>query len=116
MTLFESIGGAAAVEAAVQDFYRRVLADPDLAAFFEGTDMKVMRAHQRAFLTAALGGPSAYTGRSLAVAHEGRGITDHHFDAVAGHLQATLAHLGVPNDLQTEIISAVAPLRADVVD
>lgn len=39
MSLFEEIGGRAAVNAAVDLFYTKVFADPLLTSFFEGTDM-----------------------------------------------------------------------------
>jgi NTE family protein len=57
MSIYDSIGGAAAVRAAVDDFYDRVLADPELAPFFDGTDMRRLKAHQRSFVAAAIGGP-----------------------------------------------------------
>lgn len=41
MSLFEEIGGHAAVNAAVDLFYTKVFADPLLTSFFEGTDMQI---------------------------------------------------------------------------
>ncbi len=98
-SLFERLGGAPAVSAAVDVFYDKVLADPLLAPYFEGLDMMRQKGHQRAMLTAAFGGPNAYAGRDLTSAHAGiveRGVGDAHFDAVVGHLAATLVELGVP--------------------
>lgn len=34
----------------------------------------------------AMGGPKAYTGRSMKATHAGMGITQAQFDALAGHL------------------------------
>ena len=45
-SLFARIGGAAAVCATVDVFYRRVLDDPLLAPFFQGVDMAKQRAKQ----------------------------------------------------------------------
>ncbi|GAB7046931.1 truncated hemoglobin [Catenuloplanes indicus] len=53
MTLYESIGGEAAVGAAVDEFYRRVVNDPDLAGCFAGAGLARLTAHQRAFIAAA---------------------------------------------------------------
>jgi hypothetical protein len=39
-TLYEKLGGEAAVEAAVSVFYGKIMADPLLVPFFEGVDMK----------------------------------------------------------------------------
>jgi hemoglobin len=114
-TIYDTIGGPAAVSAAVTQFYQRVLADPELAPFFAGTDMTRLESHQRAFIAAALGGPQLYAGRSMAAAHAGRGIPDTAFDAVVGHLGATLIDLGVPAETVGVIAGTLAPLRADIV-
>ncbi len=116
-SLFDRIGGVAAVDAAVELFYRKVLADPLLRPFFDGVDMKRQRAQQKAFLTYAFGGPNKYTGQDLRRAHAGlvaRGLADSHFNAVAGHLQATLRELGVPQDLQGEVMSIAASTHDEV--
>lgn len=115
-SLYDQLGGEPAVRQAVSRFYRRVLADPGLAAAFEGVDVERLEAHQVAFFTMALGGPNAYSGRSMAAAHKGRGITDTQFDLVAGHLAAVLEELGVDADAIGTVISTVATLRPDVVE
>jgi hemoglobin len=55
-SVYDEIGGADSVSAAVQHFYEKVLADPTLASYFEGIDVPKLKAHQRAFIAAALGG------------------------------------------------------------
>jgi truncated hemoglobin YjbI len=94
--LFERIGGAPAVAAAAELFYRKVLADPALSSYFDDVDMDRQVAKQAAFLTMALGGPHAYTGRDLRVAHAPlAGLTDEHVDLVIVYLAQTLGELGV---------------------
>jgi|SoiMethySBSTD1v2_1073268.scaffolds.fasta_scaffold4390079_1 hemoglobin len=115
-TLFDAIGGDPAIAAAVEAFYRRVLADPALAPFFADTNVDRLQAHQRAFLTLALRGSGTYNGRTMRAAHADRGITDADFDRVAMHLGATLAALDVPAELIEQIIGGIAPLRPDIVD
>jgi hemoglobin len=115
VSIYDRIGGASAVRAAVDDFYARVLADPRLAPFFSGTDMNRLKAHQRSFIAAAIGGPEVFSGRDMASAHAGLGIADADFDAVVGHLVGTLSGLGVPADVTGQIGSALAPLRPDIV-
>jgi len=115
MSSYESIGGESAVRAAVDDFYARLLADRQLAAFFTGTDLRRLKAHQRAFIAAAVGGPDIFAGRDMASAHAGLGIGDVDFDAVVGHLVGTLTGLGVPEDTIEQIGGALAPLRDDIV-
>jgi len=113
--IFDAIGGEAAIDAAVELLYARILADAELAPFFERVPLGRQKVQMRAFLTAALGGPDAYRGRDMATAHRRHAITDHHFDLVAGHLIATLGELGVDERLTGDIVAVVAPLRSDVV-
>ena len=115
MSIYDSIGGGPAVRAAVDDFYARVLADAQLASFFAGVDLQHLKAHQRAFIAAAIGGSEIYGGRDMAVAHAGLAITDADFDAVVRHLVDTLAGLGVPEETIGQIGGALAPLRGDIV-
>jgi hemoglobin len=116
-SLYERIGGAPAVEAAVDLFYRRVLSDPAISRFFDDTDMDAQRAKQKSFLTMAFGGPNGYTGKDLHTAHAKlvkQGLNDSHFDAVAKHLKATLEELGVKPNLVAEVLAIAGSTRNDV--
>ena len=116
-SLFERLGGEAAVTAAVTEFYARVLADPLLAPFFAGISTSALIQKQIAFMMMAFGGPHRYTGRDLAAAHAplvARGLGDPHFDAVAGHLAGTLDDLGISADLRDEALTIVATTRSAV--
>ena len=119
-TLYEQIGGKPAVEAAVDLFYRKILADPSLKPFFDGVDMAKQRNHQKAFLTYAFGGLPNYPGRNMREAHktmvQEKGMTDSHFNAVAKHLEATLQELGVPADLVAEVMAIAASTRDEVLN
>ena len=50
MSVYEKIGGAPAVDAAVDIFYRKVLADDRINEFFDTVDMEGQHAKQKAFL------------------------------------------------------------------
>ena len=116
-SLYERLGGSAAIEAAVALFYDKVLKDPILKGFFEKVDKARLRRSQIAFMTMAFGGPHKYTGQKLRAAHAPlvkNGLSNKHFDAVAGHLVATLKELGVKQDLIDEAVGIVATTRGDV--
>ncbi len=118
-SLYEQVGGAAAVDAAVDLFYRKVLADPQVSDFFDTTNMDEQRTKQKAFLTMVFGGPNDYTGKDLRTAHAAlvdNGLNDSHFDAVAGHLQATLDELSVDGAVSAQIMAAAGGTREDVLN
>ncbi|KRC53544.1 MULTISPECIES: group I truncated hemoglobin [unclassified Nocardioides] len=115
MSAYDGIGGAGAVKAAVAVFYQRVLDDPDLRAWFDGIDLARLKAHQRAFLSHALGGPDLFAGRSMSEAHAGLAITDGAFDAVVEHLAMTLHDLGVSADQLVGVRATIEGLRDEVV-
>jgi hemoglobin len=115
VSIYQAIGGRAAVTAAVDGFYQRLLADPELNGFFPGGVAPRHRAYLITILGEALGGPERYRGPDLAKAHGGLGITDADFDRTAGHLAATLDSLGVPGYLTDQIVGIVAGLRPAVV-
>jgi|GEM_PF-55198 len=116
-SLYERLGGQGAVDAAVDKFYRRVLADDRINRFFEGVDMDKQAAKQKAFLTMVFGGPNSYTGEDMRKGHAHlvkKGLDDSHFDAVVEDLGATLAEMGVPNELIAEVAALAETTRADV--
>ena len=113
-TIYDRIGGHEAIEAVVEDFYVRVLADDQLGGFFAGTNMNRLKGKQVEFFADVLGGPEPYTGAPMKQVHQGRGITMHHFSLVAGHLSDALAAAGVPSGTVVEILSAIAPLAPDI--
>jgi len=118
-TLFEKIGGEGAVNAAVDIFYKKVLSDDSISHFFETTDMVAQHAKQKAFLTMAFGGPNDYTGADMRAAHAPlveKGLNEDHFNAVAGHLQATLEELNVPTELINEVMSIAGSTKDDVLN
>lgn len=116
-SLYERLGGEAAMEAAVGNFYARLLADPNVAPFFDATDMERQKRKQKMFLTMAVGGPPRYDGKTMRHAHEHlleKGLDDPHVDAVERHLDDTLIELGVPEAERREVIALVDGLRDDV--
>jgi hemoglobin len=113
-SIYSRIGGYEAIEGVVEDFYDRVLADDELSGFFTGTNMGRLKGKQAEFFAAALGGPESYTGPPMKQVHQGRGIAMHHFDLVAQHLVAALHAAGVPPNVVTQIIAAIAPLGPEI--
>ncbi len=116
-SLFEQLGGEAAVDAAVDVFYRKVLSDDRISRFFDTTDMEAQAAKQKVFLTMAFGGPNHYTGKDMREAHAHlveQGLDDSHFDAVIENLAGSLKELKVPDDLIEQAGAIAEGTRSDV--
>lgn len=116
-SLYERLGGEKAVNAAVELFYRKVLADGRIARFFDGVDMDDQIAKQKSFLTMAFGGPNKYTGLDMRNAHKrlvAMGLNDSHVDAVIENLNSTLRTLGVPEKEVKEVAALANSVRDDV--
>ncbi len=117
LSLYDRIGGAAAVDAAVDVFYDKVLNDYRINRFFEGIDMSALAVKQKAFFTLAFGGPNTYTGQDLRSAHAGlvkMGLGNDHFNVVMEHLGATMQELNVPAELIAEAAALAESTRNDV--
>jgi Bacterial-like globin len=73
-SLIERMGGAEAASglliSAVELFYYKLVNDAQLARFFEGKDMVLLKKKQVDFLAYVFGGPTEYSGRGIFEAHE----------------------------------------------
>jgi hemoglobin len=116
MSIYEKIGGDAAVDAAVDIFYKKVLMDDRIAHFFDSVDMPAQIQKQKAFLTMAFGGPNNYTGKDMREAHKHMNLTEEHFGAVAENLVNTLKDLSVPQELIDEVIGVALTVKDDVLN
>ena len=92
--LYERLGGAAAVDAIVRDFYERVLSDPDLPVPIDADVLARLRGADVQVLTLLLGGPAA-------------GLLPADGD-VLRHLRDALWVRGVPHSLVDEVLLAVS--------
>jgi len=119
LSLYERLGGQAAVDAAVDIFYRKMLTDERVNYFFNNVDMEKQVLKQKGFLTMVFGGPNHYTGKDMREGHRHlvtQGLDDLHVDLVIEHLGATLKELGV-NDADIQEVAAIAnSVRSDVLN
>ncbi len=107
------------MEAAVDLFYRKVLADDRISRFFDDVDMDRQIAKQKAFLTYVFGGPANYSGQDMRRGHAHlieRGLNDSHFNAVVELLGQSLKELGVADELIGKVAAIAEGARADVLN
>jgi len=115
-TLYERLGGEEAIGAVVDEFYDRVLDDERVAHHFDDVEMAAQRTHQTTFLSAVTGGPVVYEGDDMEAAHEGLGITDAEFDAIAAHLDDAFREFDVDDATRETVLDAVDGFRDDIVE
>ena len=116
VSLYEQVGGEAAIGALVDSFYHRMLADPEVNEWFRGIDLNRLKEHQRAFLAVGLGGPEAYDGRSMRTAHTGLAITQDGYTTVVAHIAEALIQLGVDEPIVRQVIKRIETMRAAIVE
>ena len=114
-SLYDRIGGAAAIKNMVATFYTKVIADPALRPFFDHVPLNKLRRMQVEFFSAALDGPIRYTGRPVIHAHHGLNITRQHFQAFVEHLFETLARYPLSEDDRYAIISRINTYADDII-
>lgn len=116
-SLYDRLGGKEAVNAAVDIFYEKVLADDRIRHFFDSVDMVRQKGKQKAFMTMAFGGPVKYEGKDMREAHKHlEGLNEGHFVAVAENLKATLEQLSVPAEMIDEVMTIVGSTHDDVLN
>ncbi|MFU8828890.1 MAG: group I truncated hemoglobin [Phycisphaerales bacterium] len=118
-TLYESLGGEAAIQQAVEQFYRRMLVDDRVSHFFDDTDMDRQMAKQAGFLTMVTGGPNTYTGKDMREGHKhlvARGLNDEHVDIVIEHLGGTLLDMGATPEQVQQVADLANSVRDEVLN
>jgi two-component system, chemotaxis family, sensor kinase CheA len=118
-TIYERMGGASAVDAAVELLYRKIDKDPEFARFFDGVNMILLQGRQTEFMIKALGGPDEYEGQDLRVAHQKAvqdGLGAEHFEKVAQYLKESLVDLEIESSLIDEVLAVVGTTRNDVLN
>ena len=118
-SLYERLGGEAAVNAAVDSFYRKVLSDDRVNYFFDDVDMDQQIAKQKGFLMMVFGGPNHYTGKDMREGHKHllkRGLNDSHVDVIIELLGQTLTELGATEADIKEVAAIANSVRDDVLN
>jgi len=123
-TLYDRLGGEAAIAAVVDTLVALASADTELNFTRQGTEneweatpenVALFKTHMVQFVGQATGGPQVYEGRDMATAHAGMQITDDEFDRLAGHLEAALDAHDVPEAEKQELFAIVETTRSAIV-
>ena len=115
-SLYERLGGKAAITAVIDDFVARCAADGRINGKFARTDIPRLKSSLVDQVCEATGGPCTYTGRDMRTTHDGMKVTAGEFDALVADLVATLDRFSVPEAEKNELLGALAPMRVDIVE
>jgi hemoglobin len=120
-SLYDRLGGVKAITAVVDDFVARAAADKRIGAFFTGADadpkrLAALKQNLVDQVCQATGGPCKYKGKDMKSAHAGMNISNAHFDALVEDLSLTLDKFKVGAKEKGELLGALAPMRADIVE
>lgn len=114
-TLYERLGGKAALQAVVGELWNNVAADARINGRFKHTKPEAFGGQLVDFLCQASGGPCQYQGKDMKSAHTGMKLTDAEFTALAEDTTKALNKFKVPAKEQGEVIGMLASLKGDVV-
>lgn len=116
---WERVGGDPAVRAVLDRFYVDVLAEPQLAAYFEGKPVDKIKPHLAEVLKVVLGGPGARTDLDLATyladAHAALAITEADYARVGEILVGTLGGPDVDEDIVATVVAALESVAPYVI-
>jgi hemoglobin len=115
-SLFERLGGEAAIKAVVDDLVARAAADPRINQKFAKSDVPRVKVHLVQNLMYLTGGRNHDIHHSQRRIHRYMGVTDGEFDALVEDLVATLQKFNVPHNEKQELLQTLGNLRDQIVE
>jgi len=117
--LYKRLGGYDAIAAVAGDLLVRLMADAQLARFWQNRAEDSVRREKQLlinFLCASAGGPLYYVGRDMKTSHRGMGISESDWHTFLVHLEATLDGFAVPAAERAEVLGFVNSTKPDIVE
>lgn len=115
-SLYDRLGGKAAITAVVDQFVANVAADSRINGRFATTDIAKLKGHLVDQVCMATGGPCTYKGRDMKTTHTGMNITNGDFAALVEDLVAALDKFKVPAQEKGELLGLLGTMKKDIVE
>ena len=115
-TLYDRLGGKAAITAVVDQFVTNVADDKRINARFSTTDIPRLKKNLADQVCMASGGPCTYSGRDMTTTHAGMKITAADFNALVEDLVASLNKFKVSETEKKELLGILGPMKKDIVE
>ncbi len=114
-SLYNAFGGKAGISKVIDDLLVVWQGDPRISAALKDADVDRLAALLKEQFTQLTGGPAVYSGKDMKTIHDGMGLRNAHFNALAEDLQIAMEKNGVPSRAQNKLLSKLAPLQRDIV-
>jgi hemoglobin len=116
-TLCERLGGTPAISAVVDSFAGKVLKDDRINKKFAKSDPTRLVTNLKGQIGQVAHCPGVkYKGRNMKTVHKNMGVTEGEFKALAEDLVKTLDEFKVPEKEKNELLTAISPLKQDIVE
>lgn len=114
-SLYDRLGGKAAIDKVVEDFVGNIAADPSIFPRFAKSDIPKVKRLIAEQICEATGGPCKYTGRDMKTTHKGMNLTVAEFNATGAALAKALDMNKVPATEKNELLTAIGGMQNDIV-
>jgi hemoglobin len=117
-TLYKRLGGREGIALVVGDFVTNMAGDSRVNARFKdmkGPDIEKLKSNLADQICDATGGPCSYLGRDMKTTHKGMKITEAEWNATVENLVKALDKNNVGAQTKSELLGALAPMKADIV-
>jgi hemoglobin len=107
---FQAFGGQPGLTRMVDDFVNTVVADPRIGSYFTRANLPNLKSKLTEQFCSLLGGPCQYVGQDMTAAHQGMGLKEADFNALAEDLQFAMNRAGIPFATQNVLVAKLAPM------
>jgi hemoglobin len=114
--VFAAFHGEEGVKRIVANMVSQAVSDPRISEVFKATDLVRLNRTLTEQICYVLGGPCAYTGRSMAAAHKDMGLQAADMNVLVEHLQQAMDKEGVAFGQQNKLLAKLAPMKRVVVE
>ena len=114
-SVFQQFGGKAGISKVIDDFLGIWAADPRISARLQDADVERLGFMLKEQITQLTGGPAVYSGKDMKTIHEGMGLRNADFNALAEDLQRAMEKNAVPVRAQNKLLAKLAPMEHDIV-
>ena len=118
-SLYERLGGYDGITAFVDGLLPRLQGDAQLGRFWQNRGHDGIAREKQLlidYLCSSAGGPVYYTGRDMALTHQGMAIRESDWEIFLNHAGATMETMRIPLQERNDIGAFVLSLKDDIVE